>query len=144
MPLSDVVLQKLRRGAEAVVEMDHELLAGLLGGREHLFGLLGVHGHRLFAEYMLASGQGSYGNLGMEEIRQGDADGVYVGFGKQLFIVRIGGRRGIEGPELRQELFIQVADGNQLGLIRLGINFGMVTAHAQPDHAYLDFHVALL
>jgi len=55
-----------------------KLLAGLLGDSHHLQKLLGVHGHRLFADDVLAGAHGGNRILRVKIVRRGhqhDVDG---------------------------------------------------------------------
>ena len=77
---------------EAEVLGHHHGAAVLLRGGDNLLGLLGVQGHGLLDEHMLAGIERINGHGRMEKVWQGDGDGVDVRLFQQFFIVRVAAR----------------------------------------------------
>jgi len=71
---------------ETLVVTDHQFLAGLLRGSDHLLGVRQAGGHGLLAEDMLAGLEGSDGQAGMVCVGSGHHDGVDVLPGEQGFL----------------------------------------------------------
>ena len=71
-------------GVLDVVVAEHGDLAGSPGRRQHLFGVLQVGRHRLFAPDMLAGGKRCGRHLQMELVRRGDRDHVDLRIGDHL------------------------------------------------------------
>ena len=79
----------LRVFVEAQILRDHERALHGLRRLDHLRGFLGIEGHRLLHEDVLARLECVDGDGRVEMIRQGDGDGVDVGLLQQLTIVGV-------------------------------------------------------
>ena len=161
-------LRGIEAGAEAELGVEHAHLADGPGGQpfphldhprdearphrlhqeqlsrarrgDHLLGLAGVEGERLFAQHRLARLQGEQGVLAVERVRTGDVDDVDVGVGDELGVRAVAPR----DPEAVSEGVGRVegagADRGDLGVRNHGHPLGELLRHpAGGEESPADF-----
>ena len=74
----EILPHRIGLGPRAIVEVEHEGLAGLLRGVDHLSHVGGVQGRRLLAEDVLAGSQRLHDQGMVEGVRRDDGDGVEI------------------------------------------------------------------
>ena len=136
----DEVLQNGAVVAEAAHEADHEELAVLFGGFLHTASLIGVHGHGLFAQYMLAGVERGDGALGMSRVPGAHAYRVQLGeFNHFVNVGEQAGHAVFLGAALHR-LFIYIA---QRVYLDVGVERICAQMHARnvtvADNAYFEF-----
>ena len=114
------------RRHQALVESDHQVFAGLLGGVDHGLRVGARGGHGLFAKHMFAGVQRFDALAGVQCVRAADDDGVNVGILEHLLIIGIS-LRAILGGDGVDAFLDRVSDGRDLR-VRIGGAFGDVAA----------------
>jgi hypothetical protein len=93
------------------------------GGAAQLLALLDGHTHRLLHQDVLAGLEGPEGHGYVKLVGDSDDDRVHVRVGEHRVVVRVGLPRSVHGRHPLQQILRHVADGEELGVLRLAAGF---------------------
>ena len=116
LPAVDDLLHPGGQRVVAPVEGLDEDAPGLLRRLGHALGFLGVGGHRLLAQHVLARLQRSKRPLAVQAVGQGVVDGVDFGVGEEPVVVAMNAGNPLLAGELPRPGLVARRDGHDLGL----------------------------
>ena len=131
-------------GIEALHRADLEHQPGIAHGGGKRFTLFDRNAKRFFDQHMLAGGKRLLRHCDVELVGDGDDDGVDIRIGEHGAEIGIGCLRLVKQRHFLDEIFGEITDRVELGVLRFpaGIEMGRLrdlpaSEHADPEFARL-------